>query len=580
MTDLRQPIPHMEAAMPKRRTPRSRQPARCAAERVAVAGRTWGLPVLRGRSATSLLVVALFAIIAASPALASGGKAPLQFVPYAFETERHGTIDAEVAFLDVPARRAMPEGRSIRLRVVRIPATGGDGKAAPVVYLAGGPGGSGVGTARGDRWPVFDRVRRETDVLLFDQRGTGLSEPPPPCPHVHHFDDARPLQRNTALDALRRTLASCVAHWRAGGVDLAAYNSAESADDIEALRRSLGVPRVSLWGMSYGTHLALASLRRHPAGIERMVLLGTEGPDDTLKTPLASDALLEELAVLARKDGFEDVVGSARRVLGALRRQPAMTRTLTSGFKRVSIGEYDAQLAIAAGLGRRSTQQFLPLALREAERGDYSLLAELAAAVRKELGEFRAMPLATDAASGFSPARRTLVEAQVLESLFSDAVNFPFLEIAEDLGIADLGEQYRAPLSSDVPVLFVSGTLDGRTPPENAAALLPGFSQGKHLLIRNASHDDELWLGDPEIAERIAAFLGGRSVSDAEIAVAPPEFFTRKMQLLLAAIEMPPGAAFATAYVLAASIFSVGVFRWKSRRSRSRRLGLSPEGRA
>ncbi|PDX85443.1 hypothetical protein CHR60_14975, partial [Faecalibacterium prausnitzii] len=92
------------------------------------------------------------------------------------QTKGNGTIATEEAFLDVPRRHSEPDGPRISLRVGRLPATGGDGRAAPVVYLAGGPGGSGFGTALGPRWPVFDRIRRETDVLLLDQRGTDFSD--------------------------------------------------------------------------------------------------------------------------------------------------------------------------------------------------------------------------------------------------------------------------------------------------------------------------------------------------------------------------------------------------------------------
>ena len=86
--------------------------------------------------------------------------------------------------------------------------------------------------------------------------------------------------------------------------------------------------------------------------------------------------------------------------------------------------------------------------------------------------------------TGQSPQRRALVEAQARESLFGDALNFPFPELADGLGLTDLGESFRGPLHSDVPVLFFSGTLDGRTPPANARALLPGFSKGRQLLVR------------------------------------------------------------------------------------------------
>ncbi|WP_255322866.1 alpha/beta hydrolase [Lysobacter sp. K5869] len=471
------------------------------------------------------------ALACASPALARDARAPLMFKPYAMQTKGNGTIATEEAFLDVPRRHSEPDGPRIRLRVVRLPATGGDGRAAPVVYLAGGPGGSGFGTALGPRWPVFDRVRRETDVLLLDQRGTDFSQMPPECTQKHRFDDAQPLQREAALTALRATAAACIAEWRKGGVDLAAYTTVESADDIDDLRRALGLKRISLWGMSYGTHLALATVRRHGATLERVVLMGTEGPDDTIKLPLAADALLADLAVVAKKDGFDDVQGSARRVLAALRRQPAQGSSSLHDGRKVVIGEYDAQLAIANALGRRSSQRMLPLMLRDAEGGDYGLLAGFVLMMREALGGVRAMPLAMDVASGQSPKRRALVEAQARESLFGDALNFPFPELADGLGLVDLGEAFRAPLRSAVPTLFVSGTLDGRTPQANAQALLPGFSKGKPLLIRGASHDNELWLGNPGIAENIADFLAGRPVEDEALDVPLPVFVKSKAEL-------------------------------------------------
>ncbi|CAP51724.1 hypothetical protein XCCB100_2366 [Xanthomonas campestris pv. campestris] len=285
--------------------------------------------------------------------------------------------------------------------------------------------------------------------------------------------------------------------------------------------------------MSYGTHLALASLRLHGTGIERVVLIGVEGPDDTLKLPLSADTLLAELAVVARDQGFEDLTGVTRRVLTRLHQKPARGRSLMHRGREVTLGRYDAQLAIAAALGRRSTQQMLPLALRDADTGNYDLLATMVLAVREQLGEFRAMPLAMDVASGQSPHRRATVEAQAKDSVFGDALNFPFPMIGDGLGLTDLGEAFRAPAQSDVPTLLVSGTLDGRTPQANAEALLPAFRNAIYLRVRGASHDDELWLGHPKIASDISDFLAGRHVRDAEVDVQPPAMAQEKLDLLL-----------------------------------------------
>jgi pimeloyl-ACP methyl ester carboxylesterase len=528
-------------------------------------------PAVRTRRAACLL-------LAATPLVAQAAPASLAFEPYAFQTQEHGAIDAEVAFLEVPARHAEPGGAAMRLRVVRLPATGGDGKAAPVVYLAGGPGGSGVGTARGARWPVFDQVRQHTDVLLFDQRGTGESNPPPACPHTHRFDDAQPLQRDAALVALRNAAARCVAYWQEQGIDLAAYTSAESADDIEALRVALGAPKLSLWGMSYGTHLAIATLRRHGAGIERTVLMGAEGPDDTLKLPLSADALLAELEAAAAKEGFTDLSGAVTRVLASLQQQPAQARSLIHRGRQVTLGAFDVQLAISAAVGRRSSQQLLPLALRDAELGNYDLLASLVLMVRDELQSVQAMPLAMELASAQSPQRRALVEKQAAESLLGNTINFPFPELGDTLGLIDLGDDYRAPLHSDVPTLFVSGTLDGRTPPANAAALLPGFSHAAQLLVRNASHDDELWLGNPDISASIARFLAGQPVSSAELSVPPPVFARSKLDLLAGLLGVSAGMLLTGVGVLIAALLGIVALLWrlrKKRRARKSRLATA-----
>lgn len=126
-----------------------------------------------------------------------------------------------------------------------------------------------------------------------------------------------------------------------------------------------------------------------------------------------------------------------------------------------------------------------------------------------------------------------MAEAQAKDSLFGDVLNFPFPMIGDVLGLVDLGEAFRAPLEIDVPALFVSGTLDGRTPPANAQALLPGFRNVAHLLVRVASHDDELWLGNSKIAAQIVDFLVGRRAMDAELEVLPPTMAQGKQGLLM-----------------------------------------------
>lgn len=482
---------------------------------------------------TRLPMLFAIAVLSLHPALASPTLAAptLQFEPYAFETVGHGTHDAEVGWIEVPARHHQPGGPTMRLRVVRLRAIAGPSTRAPVVYLAGGPGGSGVGTARGARWPVFDRVRQHSDVLLFDQRGTGLSGRIDACEQRHAFAPGQAADPARYLAELAAIAARCIEDWRADGIAVDAFNSVDSAHDIEALRQALGVERMSLWGMSYGTHLAMAVLRAHGGSIERVVLMGVEGPDDTLKDPLAADRLLERLSEMVRNDPGaaaveQDLVGAIERLLARLDESPAEGRVRLTGSGVVTIGRFDAQLAIAAALGRSDTLRLLPLAITEAERGNHDLLAEFVHAVRETLGTFQVMALATDIASGASAERLARVSHGERRSVLGKALNFPFPSIAADLDIAVLGDDFRAPLHTDVPTLMISGSLDGRTPPQNAIAAAAGFSDVRQLLVVNAGHDDDLWLGHPAIAERIAQFLAGDALVDAQVNAPPIRFAT------------------------------------------------------
>ena len=96
----------------------------------------------------------------------------LTVTPYAFKAPDGSTIDAELGAFEVPERRANPASRRITLRFVRFRSTAAK-PGAPIVYLAGGPGASGIRTAAGPRFPLFMALRALGDVIALDQRGVG-----------------------------------------------------------------------------------------------------------------------------------------------------------------------------------------------------------------------------------------------------------------------------------------------------------------------------------------------------------------------------------------------------------------------
>ncbi|MFD3695196.1 alpha/beta fold hydrolase [Streptomyces sp. NPDC058646] len=186
--------------------------------------------------------------------------------------------EARCGTLTVPENRAGPGSRTIRLGVAIVPAATDRPEPDPIVWLAGGPGDDAVGEAK---MAIDGGLNRDRDVVFMSQRGTYSADPELLCPDIDAFNaravglvyDAPSTERLhvEATKACRDELAG-------RGIDLSAYNDTESAADYDGLRTALGIKQWNLYGISYGTHLALVSMRLHPEGIRSVGLDGILPP--------------------------------------------------------------------------------------------------------------------------------------------------------------------------------------------------------------------------------------------------------------------------------------------------------------
>ena len=468
------------------------------------------------RSAFSLaaLGLAVLGLLAAPPAHA---QPALTLEPTTFAAADGRTAEAETGRFQVPENRARPDGRTIGLAFVRFPSTS-PAPGPPIVYLAGGPGGAGTDAARGTRFDLFQALRSVADVIAFDQRGTGLSDRLPDCPYLAVLPLDVPGSREAVVAAYTEATQACAAYWNDAGVDLAAYTTEASADDVDALRQALGADQVSLWAISYGTHLALATIRRHPEAVARAVLAGVEGPDHTLKLPSSQQALLERIAALyaAEHPDAPPFLADVEAVLDRLREAPAVVDV---GGQAVAIGTFDVQWLAANMLGGPDLSLLLPPLFAAMRAGDFSGVAPWTLRL-KTPEPLSAMSAAMDAASGASDLRRARIAREGRTTLLADAINVQGEAQAAALGVPDLGPAFRAPVASAVPALFISGTLDGRTPVANADEVATGFANGVRLVVERAGHSDPLFLGSPLILERMRTFFGGGRVADETITLA------------------------------------------------------------
>ncbi len=452
--------------------------------------------VRRAKSCGRCIVVALLVSMALESAVgatdASRDSAPLvRYEPFPiFSAWRPAVFRAQLGRFRVPENRASGSPREIELAFVRLPSVS-KRPGPPIVWLSGGPGDSGIDDLKTPILELFLELARLGDVLVLDQRGTGRSVPRLDCPGFVLFPYDVALDRKRMLDVLEGQARSCAQFWRAEGVDLGAFNTRESVEDLEALRVAVGAPKLRLFAASFGTHLALAAIRAHPDRLERAVLVGVVGPDQLRRSPSDFERALAQIARLFRDPGVRtfDLLGVMEDVFHRLDRRPVTVevKTREAGRIPVVVGRFDLELYTRHLLSARQTIAHLPALFASMLGGDFVELAGVAARWRSSLSP-PASIFTMRCASGSSRERELRIGKEVQSAMLGDVTDFAEERICRAWGVEPLPDEFRAIVRSALPTLFVSGTLDGDAPEEDTMDVLTGFPKGQHLRVSGAAH--------------------------------------------------------------------------------------------
>jgi len=405
----------------------------------------------------------------------------------------------------VPLDRSGAVPGTIGLHVEVLPASG---TARGVMFLiAGGPGQGSAGSF--DLGPGFNRQLMQFmfpgyTLVAFDNRGTGKSG----------LINCPALQRTTSGTAEQfAALASACA--TSIGPTRVFYSTRDHADDMDAVRAALGVDKIGLYGVSYGTKLALAYALGHPTHVERIALDSVVPADDP--DPFDQNVLQEMPGTLA---GFcadkvcagatRDYAGEVVSLANKIEAKPLRGRIIGINGKAKTIsmnGEEFLQMLIDADLTPGIAAE-APAAVHAALHGDGRPLLrvyDLDLVTNELTAEDLSFGLnaATNCADGLFPwspmtppsARQAAIDTAVA-NLAPGALG-PFGNWAARIGTAYFCEQWPSPAGNtplgtgplpDVPMIAVDGGFDLRTPVANAAQVRKLFPQGKLLVVRGVGH--------------------------------------------------------------------------------------------
>lgn len=477
------------------------------------------------------------------PAYLPSPGAPGEFQPIACRFALPESIvegeDVECGFLTVEEHREIDSSqraRFIRLAVAIFHPPGGATQPDPVIYLSGGPGASALELIRYQydlmSLPVFNTGR---DLVMFDQRGVGLSQPALDCPMFDELSlelldrqvDGRQVDDQEISNLFLRTLETCQEEL-SEVADLSSYNSSASAADVNDLRRALGYQQVNLWGGSYGTRLALEVMRSYPEGLRSVVLDAVYPPDVDLylEAPVNFNRALERLFEACAgnsvcSQAYPDLRGVFFETVARLDAEPVLTEVVNPFTGE----EYDAWmngntlLALTFQLLYDSKIRYLiPQFIYAASQGDYTAFERVRGNLMGLMGvSSRGMMFSVQcheelAFSSPGEFRRMMERYPELGAMYESALLGGLAyQACESWGAGRAEENANRPVSSDIPTLIMNGEFDPITPPAwglHAAETLsksfvyeyPGIGHGASAVEGCPSQMMVAFLENPDVA--------------------------------------------------------------------------------
>jgi pimeloyl-ACP methyl ester carboxylesterase len=405
----------------------------------------------------------------------------------------------ECGRIEVWEDRSTRAGRRIPIHFVVARALGPEAARAPdpIFFFPGGPGAAATGAA--PRFAVeLGTIRWRRDLVFVDERGTGRSNPLD-CSPV--WTD---LQSYLVDSIDGELMAGCRPELEARA-DLRQYTTVASAGDVDAVAEALGYRQINLYGASYGSRLALEVIRRHGERVRSALLVGVAPSFGMAVETLAADTqwALERLIDDCEADsGCAEAFPTFRRdvdaVLAEVRGGQAQGKGVTAVLEHPETGD-EEEVTLPYGSFVSAVRLYLygvelsaelPRLFRRAAEGDYRPIGRIL----------------IDFARFIEP---TIYDGMWASVKCTEELPFIDRERARELAVGTMMGEYRLraesevcavwprgevpadfhrPVSSELPVLMITGELDPASPPSLAAAAIEHFPNGLFIEPKNVSH--------------------------------------------------------------------------------------------
>ncbi|MBE0670187.1 MAG: alpha/beta fold hydrolase [Anaerolineales bacterium] len=426
--------------------------------------------------------------------------------PCPFETPIE--VSVTCGFVTVPENRTGDPTDTIQLAVAVYHSTSNNPAPDPVVFLQGGPGGEALTLSADAYSDLVEPFLGEHDFVTFDQRGTGLSDPSLKCDEldkVYRQDIYGMVPAESREYVYKNALLSCNGLLQANGVDFKAYSTVESAADLRDIVKLLGYEKVNLYGASYGTRLALVTMRNHPE-IVRSAILDSVVPVESNvlhEYPSAVESALSQLFTSCAASpecnlAYPNLETVFWELVNELDENPVTLST--SAYPMGTVTEtVDGYYLLSVILGLEKSSHLIdaaPQTIYRVKEQDYSTLTAAQYALPYALDGInpglyismicREHVLATTQEELQATTEKLNINDLVWRPFYGDfAEMFEACKSWKTVG-PDLGEKDAT--ISDIPSLIIEGAYDPATPPFYGKQVAEDLSNNYYFEFPNMGH--------------------------------------------------------------------------------------------
>lgn len=399
----------------------------------------------------------------------------------------------ECGFYTVPENYDEPQGRTLDLYVVRLPAVSSGRTNDPVFFLAGGPGQAATELTSVVA-QLFRDVRQTRDIILVDQRGTGKSNPLE-CP-LGDLGDMLVPDQDVDLTGIS---AGCAAEIQSQQeIDFQHYNTVNAIRDFDSVRAALGYQQVNLYGGSYGTRAGLVWMREKPESLRSVVLDGLAptqvviGPFGTFSQRAfdilnadcaAQEGCLEEFGDISETYYVlrEQLLEQPQRLTIRDARSDEPHEVLLTATRMASI--------LRAALYSPRSRQLMPLAIREAAEGNWRPISGLAGSFETNSPLYMGLMMSVLCQEDLPRADAELLARDADNRFIGGSVAREFQRMCAGWPVQPLaGTAHAEPVHSTIPTLLLSGRQDPVTPPEWGDLAAETLPNSQHFVAEHGGH--------------------------------------------------------------------------------------------